>query len=77
MSESQIALIEVLAAIHRRSNLGNHVAVAAIRHSRNARLFSCSFFAVTCHMLRHSSSHVRRPILDASVTSHVTPPYKV
>ena len=32
---------------------------------------------VTCHMLRHSPSHMRRPILGASVTSHVTPPYKV
>ena len=48
--------------------------IAAIRHSRNARLFSCSFSAVTCHTLRHSPSHVRRPILGASVTSHVTPP---
>jgi hypothetical protein len=32
---------------------------------------------VTCHILRHSPSHVRRPILGASVTSHVTPPYRV
>ena len=28
-------------------------------------------------LLRHSPSHVRRPILCASVTSLVTPPYKV
>ena len=69
---------------HNRQKGGHLVAIshcfcgiAAIRHSRKARLFSCSFSAVTCHILRHSPSHMRRPILGASVTSHVTPPYKV